>query len=305
MATKRFSRVLVLVKPETTYGSDAGPTVAANAMLMTDVTVEMEYDTEEAPDTSPFLGANPQNLYNLRGKLTGTHELAGSGDPATVPAYGVLDRGCGFAVSGMAFNPVSDNHESVTIYAYFDDAWHKLVGARGDWSESWNTGAPKCTRTFTGFWETPSATDWSTLNPDYSAFQTALPISGTNTTKVTLHGQQFCASQLTLNGGNQVKFDSIMGCTGIAITEREITGNVVVQPGDLGAFNPWDVAAAGTLGAFAVTHGTVAGNKVIRTAPKVQVLPPKRTNRDGLLMWDIPLRFTADAGDDELIKSTA
>ena len=305
MATKRFSRMLVLVKPESTYGVDAGPTAAANAMLMTDVAVEMQFDTEVAPKTTTYLGAQQQTLYNLRGQLTGTVELAGSGAAGTAPAYGVLDRACGFAAVGGDFSPASDGHESVTVYAYFDDAWHKLLGARGDWSENWSTGAPKATYTLTGFWTEPAATDFDTLAPDYSAFKTPLPISGDNTSKITLHGWETCGSELTLNGGNQIKFDSIMGCTGIYITDREITGNIVVTPADLGTFNPWAVAAAGALGNFSVQHGSAAGAIVKRTAPKVQVMPPTRQDRDGLLMWNIPLRFIPDAGDDELVKGVA
>lgn len=304
MAEKRFSRMLVLAKAESTYGVDSTPTVAANALQVTNATVTMQYDSDERPDPLPALGGKPKTLYGFRGTLSFDFELAGAGVAGQSPVYDPLERACGFASAAGVYDPVSEGFESITVYAYFDDALHKLVGVRGEWQETWSNGYPKGKATLQGIWVDPVDVTWPT-SIDWSGLTAPVPVGGENTAKVTLHGYDFCASELTLQGGNQLRWRDLMGCQSMTITERDVTGSITVEPSALTDWDPWAIAKAGTLGNFSMEHGSVAGNILRRTGPAVQLMPPERVDVQGELMWRIALEFKPSSGDDEIQKVAA
>ena len=140
MATRKFRKLAALVKIETTYGADAVPTGAADAMLMTDVAFTPMEGQEVSRDLLlPFLGHQGVELTGLYARLQGSVEIAGAGAVGTAPAYGPLLRACGMAEdeeSGVSvtYLPVSAGEEAASIYFNADGVRHVLLGSRGTWT---------------------------------------------------------------------------------------------------------------------------------------------------------------------------
>ena len=54
------------------------------------------------------------------------------------------------------------------------------------------------------------------------------------------------------------------------------------------------------LGAFSITHGTVAGNKVKVDAPQQQLMSPAYADKDGITMLTMKQTFVPLNGNDEV-----
>lgn len=90
--------ILSKIEPANAYGADAGPTGAANAMLLTDVSFSpMEGEDVSRNIELPWQGAQEELGTAFRAVLTGSFELVGSGTPGVPPAWGPLLRSCGAA----------------------------------------------------------------------------------------------------------------------------------------------------------------------------------------------------------------
>ena len=90
---------LILVKLETTYGTDIGPT-GTDAVLVRDLTITpLESDSVSRDLVRAYLGASEQLLANIRVQCQFTVELAGSGTAGTAPRFGDALRACGMAQS--------------------------------------------------------------------------------------------------------------------------------------------------------------------------------------------------------------
>jgi hypothetical protein len=67
----RFRKKVLLAKIETTYGTDATPTGAANAMLASNISIQpMEGSDAERGHDQPFLGNDGTIPYDLHSRMT-------------------------------------------------------------------------------------------------------------------------------------------------------------------------------------------------------------------------------------------
>ena len=79
----------LLLKTETSYGVDATPTGAANAILATDVRLSpMEGQDVDRALEMPWMGASGTIPTGLHAKLSFKVELKGSGTAGSAPAFG-------------------------------------------------------------------------------------------------------------------------------------------------------------------------------------------------------------------------
>lgn len=94
----KFRDKTLLAKIETTYGTDAAPTGAANAIQVMDLAiVPQDGETVTHDYVRPDLGARPQIPVNTHVSLEFSVSAAGSGTAGTAPGYGALLRGSGMA----------------------------------------------------------------------------------------------------------------------------------------------------------------------------------------------------------------
>lgn len=302
----KWRKKALLAKIETTYGTDPTPTGAANAMLVSNLEiVPFDADTLSRDTIQPHLGARAMLHTGVRVRLTFDVEMAGAGAAGTAPPYGPLLRatGCNETINAgvsVVYGLVSENEESVTCYFHLDGSLHKVLGARGDVTKVVNAlGIPVFRFAFMGLYVAPSATADPTLT--LTAFQQPLFASDTNTPTFTLDAFAGKLAELTINGGRTVTYRHLVGEESVQITDRQMSGQILIEAPVLGTKDFFALAKAETQVALQVVHGTTAGNIVQLDCPKVQLMQPTYQERDGIAMLAMGLNIVPTAaGNDEM-----
>lgn len=285
----------LIAKIETTYGVDAGPSAALNAILATEIRhMPMEgADTSRNLDTS-YMGAQPTLPTELHSKFTFNVELVGSGTAGTAPAWGPLMRACGMAEviaagAKVTYSPVSAGHESLTIYFNVDGTVYKSTGVRGTAKITVNAqGIPVIAFEMTGLFAQP-ATDTFTAG-GFGAWQQPQVVTSANTPEFTVDGVSMVMRNFELDLGCDVQRRFLVGSEGVLIVDRAETIQATVEAVPLPTFNPYLRAASGDTFELALTHGTVVGQKVrIATGNAQMQRPAGLENAQGITEW--PLRF--------------
>lgn len=296
MPLKWKSKVL-LAKIETTYGTDATPTGATNAILATEVRLTpMEGQDVSRNLEMPYMAAQATIPTELHAKLAFRAELTPSGTAGTPPPWGVLMRGCALAETveagtSVIYNPVSNGHESLTLYLWIDSTLYKLKGARGTCVLRVNAqNIPYLEFEFTGLWTLPSETPQAT--PSLAAQIARKPKVGTtaNTPVFTFAGTPLVMRSFSLNFGNAVETRFLIGSENVLITDKAETIETTVEAVPLTTLNPFQLAAQQTTGALALTHGTTAGSIAALAVPAAQMQRPQSLeNQQNIKEW--PLRM--------------
>lgn len=297
---------VLLAKIETTYGVDPTPTGAANAILVSNITMTpQEADFADRNLVRPYLGRSEQLPAGIRALVEFEVELAGSGAAGTAPGWGVLMRACGHsetivASTSVTYAPISAAFESATMYFNLDGVLHKLTGARGTFSLSMKVKEiPKLKFTFTGIYNT--VTDTAAPTPTYTVFQKPLPVTNTNTTPFSLHGFAAVMSELSLDQSGAIAHRTLVGGSeAVLITDREPQGSITIEATTVASKDWWTIAKNATLGALAITHGTAAGNKVALNSSNVQLTKPSYAELDSVQMLQMGMNYIpSTTGNDE------
>lgn len=298
-------KMAITAKIETTVGTDAAPTLAANAILVRNVDwtpLEMELASRDL--LTPYLG-NPQSIaVAVYGRMSYEVEIAGAGAAGTAPKYGPLLRACGLAEAVSAgvkvsYTPVSSAFEAVTQYFYLDGVLHKLVSVRGSVDFDFNAKAlPVMKFTFTGLFV--PVTD-SPLTAATYAQVDPLPVNKANTT-LALHGVNVVAQSLSVGLRNDIKYRNLIGYEGVDLGDRAPAGSVSFEQTLMATKNWFTVAQQNTQGVLALVHGTEAGNIFKLTANQVVVRSPKYGDLDGNVMLNADLElYPTTAGNNEIL----
>lgn len=300
----KYRKKAILAKIESTYGTDAAPSGAANAILVHDLSISpLEANVVSRDLVRPTLGNDLQIHVGAHVMVEFDVEMAGAGAAGTAPAYGPLLRACGMAEtinagSNVEYDPVSANEESATIHFHMDGAKHAMTGARGSFSLRLDPqGLAYYRFKFTGLWVDPTAA--ADPVPDFSAFQVPDPVTDSLTT-LTLHGLTPKVAAFSFDQANEVFYDNLINEEVVDVNDRQPTGNVTIEAPDLATKNWFTTVNASTTGALQFVHGVTAGNIVQFDAPVVQALSPSYQERNGKTMLQMNLSFIpTDAGDDE------
>lgn len=301
----RFRKKVLLAKIETTYGVDATPTGAANAMLASDISIQpMEGSDADRGHDKPFLGNDGTIPYDLHSKISFKVELAGSGTAGTAPAWGPLLRGCGAAeviVAGtsVTYNPISDAFESVTLYLNIDGTLYALIGARGTATFRVNASAiPQIEFEFTGLWVKPSAQTMPTA--DFSAFQKPLVGSAANTPTFTIGGTARVMRNFSLALANAIEARFLIGAEAIEIVDRAEALETQIEAVALTDLDPFALARDQSTVAVSLTHGKVAGGIATIAVPAAQVQRPgSPVEAQGIKEWPLTFAPKPVAGNDQ------
>lgn len=306
MADRLDARKAVLAKIEATYGTDATPTGALNAIQTSGVTPAlMQGDTLQRNLDSPNLGGDLTYHVAPYTAIEFRVELAGAGAAGTAPAYGPLLRACGFAEAvnagtSVVYTPVSSAFESATIYYFRDGTKHALVGARGSVRfEVSGGGIPVMVFRFLGLRVAPAAVANPTV--DWSRFKTPKPVTSANTPTFTLHGFAAPLYECTIDMANEVVYDNVAGGSeSVKIVDRDANGSVLIADPALGDKDYHAIINAHTTGALQLIHGVGAGNIVQFDAPAVQLLQPAEEERQKVAALRMVTRYLPNAGNDEI-----
>lgn len=310
-------KTVVLVKVETTSGTDAVPTGASNAVQVMDLNIT-PLDAKNI-DTNPitsYFGGGVQLVGTASVKCSFSVLLAGSGTAATAPAWGALLQACGNAeTTGLTapnrveYLPATDSLKTVTIYWYDDGLLHKLLGTSGNVKLSAKSGeAPKLTFDFVGLDGGVSAA--SNATAVLTAWKTPVGVTKANVTDVTLGctyatgalsgGTAYNSSGLSLDWGNTVNFAPLLSTEEVVIGDRDMTGSLSL---DLTAAQEATMMAAvkaNTLQGVGFVLGTTTGNKIMLHMPSVQLINPKKEEFNGMRLIGFDMRVLPSSGNDEL-----
>jgi hypothetical protein len=304
-----YSRVVVLAKRETTYGTDASPTESANTQLFQDVTwTPFEADQVERPRVLPWYGNDPMALVATRARLAGAIDWAGSGTAGTAPAFACHLRACGMReviVSSPAdaqYWPVTGGEESETLWHNLDGALHRGLGARGDFSLDIQAGqVPKLRFDLQGMYVQPTAATLPTA-PAIAAFIDPLPVSQTNTPTAKLNGVNVVLRSFSYTHGNQLAVRDLPNSKSIRIIGRQPRATMTFEAPDLATTNFY--AQLGNQVAAQVIHGTVAGNICEAFLGQARLMSLREINENNIVMLQAELRpEPSSTGNDEIKMS--
>jgi hypothetical protein len=320
----RYARnSVVLLKKETTAGTDAVPTGAANAVLVSN------------------LKANPLNAQNvsrdlIRSHFGGSEQLVGSayktidfdvefqngGTAGTVAPWDEVLQCCGFSTGTLLTTPSRVEHNiaapsaqaSATIYYYDDGSLHKLLYAKGTMKIDLGIGnRPVFSFSFTGLdgGLSASANPATTL----TSYKTPLVATDPNTGALTLGctyatgalsgGTEYVSGGLTLDLGNTVNFIDLLGTATqpgqtVEISQRETTGKLMVDLTPENEVIFMTNVKSNTLQSIGLVHGTTAGLKMMIFMPSVQLVNPTLEENNGRRMIGYDFRALPISGNDEL-----
>jgi Phage tail tube protein len=313
MARKTLNTA-ILAKLETTYGADALPTGAANALLISEASFDLSYNNVDRNNIKGYFGSDEQLAGTRFVEMSFSVEISGSGAAGTAPAYGPLLRACAMAEaitvgSRVEYNPVSTSLESVTIYYHDDGVQHTALGCMGNVQLAMGEGErPLLKFNFTGLDGGIAATANPALT--LTAWKAPLVITDANSGDIKLGsayaagvisgGTAYPSRGLSLDLGNQVAKVALLGGQAADITDRKTTGSMQLE---LTAAQ--EVAFYGDVNANALTtmsfeHGTTAGAKVAFFMPSVQRANPKHAEYEGRVHHTFDLRVLPVSGNDEL-----
>lgn len=203
--------------------------------------------------------------------------------------------------ASVAYRPVSDLFESLTLYMNIDGVLHKFLGARGNVSFSLTVDQiPSFKFSLQGLFQ-PVA-DAVSPAVTLSVWKTPQVANKANTPFVSLHGFNAAAIEsFDFDLANAVAHHSLInGTEQFIITDRKPAGNINMEAVTVATKDWWTSAKNATLGVLAIQHGTVAGNKLAITAPAIQVTSPKYGDKNGIAMLQAGLVPTPITGNDEL-----
>lgn len=317
MATRYLRNTAILAKIESTYGVDSTPTEGANAILVSNVSINpLNAQNVDRDLIRPYMGSSEQLVGSAYIEIGFDVELAGSGAAGTAPAYGPLLRACGYQETVTAsvrteYNPVTPVADSVSIYYFSDGAKHIAKGCRGSFVLKMSvSGRPLLSFKFLGLNGGISAASPSALT--LTAWKAPLVVNEPNTGDLTF-GATYTAGTPTLTGGtgypsqgieidsgNAVSFTPLLGGETIDISNRQVTGKIAL---DLTAANEVTFlgnVTANTTQSLGLMHGTSAGYKAMIYMPAVQLINPSKVDVNGKLLIGYDVRILPSSGNDEL-----
>ena len=305
MAEQKTRRRALLAKIETVYGQDSIPNGAANAIAARSLEpTPLDAELLENPIIRPEYGNFEQVHVGANVKIDVEIALAGAGVVDTVPAYGVLLRACGFSETvntgvSVEYSPVSDSHESATLYFHHNNNLHSITGARGTVQLDFNVKEyPMAKFSFVGLYSPVSTSSLPTT--DFSAFQQPLAIEQSNTPTFVVHDVSAVMEKFSIDVANQVEFRSVLNGEASEIVDRKPAGALTIESPNVSTRDWFTSIKANETGTLQIIHGNTAGSIIEVNAPKVQLLQPKYGDSQGVSTLESSLSFIPNLGDDEL-----
>lgn len=310
---------VILAKVETTPGTDAVPTGAADAVLVSNMSITpLDAQNVNRDIIRGYFGGSEQLVATASVKCSFTVELAGSGTAATAPQWGDLLLGCAMAEallstpSRVEYTPVSTALKTLSIYYYDDGVLHKLLYCMGSVKLSAKIG-DRPTLQFDFIGTDGGITSPGNATPTLSAWKTPPTMAKANVVDITLGstyalgaitgGTVYASTGLELDLGNTVNYIPLLSSERVDITNRETKGTMQL---DLTAANEvtfMGTVKANTTQSLAITIGTTTGNKMIIHAPAVQLINPSKQELNGSRLIGYDLRLvpsSAGTGNDEI-----
>ena len=260
-------------------------------------------------------GSGLTYLSNLKSKLSFSVALAGSGAAGTAPAWGVMERICGYAeiitaTSNVKYIPAAGGFEMGSIAVFIGDTLHRLRSVRGTSKLEMSVdGFLMRTYELEGMYvdaiEGTSAQktirDGVKIKPRIDP----LVCSATNTS-FSMYGLSTCLKSMSLDTGNSVKTTNFIGpeaCLETDILDRKSTGECELKTVPLSNKDWFATLKTGAIGKITATLGSIAGNKIGILCPRVQITKHAYGEVDGLRTDKLSLNLLPDLNEGDTITS--
>jgi hypothetical protein len=298
-------RSVLLVKEESVYGTDPTPSASLNAILGIDVKFKETPEAVERGVDKATLGKKASLLGSIYTEISFSVEMAGSGTKGVAPRIGDLLEACGFtetvsAGSSVVYAPGSASFKSATIYAYLDGRLHIVKGARGTAKASVAAGKIGTIEfSMQGLYTAP--TDVALPAATYDGI---VPPVAKGCTLSLNSVTSLVVQQVEIDVGNEIakrpSLTAVTGWAGVDITGRK--AGISLDP-EAVSIATYDFRAdlLTTPRTFSLVLGSVAGNIMTITAPKLNVTSFEYGDRDNVLVESIKGELAENAGNDELV----
>lgn len=305
----KVKKLALLLKTEVTYGTDSTPAEATDAIMAYDCEIEpLKLQTDKRDFALPHFGNQGDLVAGQYVAVRFKVPIAGSGAAGTAPKYGPALITCGLAETisagvSAAYNPTTPDvaaDKSASIYYKIAGRLHKVLGALGNVAAVLEWGKkPYFQFTYIGLYAVP--TDAALAALTLTAFQKELAVNNANTTPATLHTFAGKFRRVEFDLGNVIDYRNLANSEAVRYLDRNSTARFQLEDELVAGKDWWTTIKGETLGAWTVTHGLVAGNKVKIDAANVQLLEPSLSSENGAGMISFAGNLRpSNAGNDEL-----
>ena len=306
----------ILLKLETTSGTDAAPTNTTDAVAIRVQNLSCKID-ETMATRDVIVGAfaaDDQLPVYRRGSIKFSVELQASGTAGTAPAWGKALQACAFSETVTAstrvdYLPASSSLKTATIWAYYNGRLEKFVYCAGTVKLNMKVGEiPSLDFEFQGLVSSVAAgavpaltlTSWIRCQAVGPAFTTALSVGAvTYSAGALTGGTTYNFNSLEIDLANDVQDLALVTAESVAVYGRSPKASIVAD------FGPTQHAQfkadmhAGTTSAFGLVHGTVAGKKVGVYAPVGVITNVEDAEQGPVIIDKVDMTLRPVASNDE------
>lgn len=300
---KNFERQVLLAKNESSYGTDSVPTAAANAIPIVEATKpEIDVSLIERGHPFPALAKLNPLAGAKMAKIAFKMEYFGSGTAITPPRIGDLWEACGLAetIGGadVTYTPASASLKSNTMYFYLDGLLYKLLGAVGNFKMSGKAGEPVYFEfEKVGLYQDDA--DANIVSPTFESNYRIPPLS--MSVSMTLDSiATFVLREFNIDMGipiiNRLDMKATHGYAGFMVGKRNPTGNIIIEAESKATYDTLTKFKNSTEVACTITIGSIAGNKLEISMPKMTYTNVGIENADGLVTFNLPITLNYNSG---------
>ena len=306
--TIRTKQRILLAKLESTYGSDASPTNAADAVKASEVTLT-PFESEEIEKIylGQGTGTSLKKLIAKRVQLQFSIDLAASGGAGKAPQYAHLLKGAGFKevidnkAKTATYSPDITATESITLAFNVDGNLHKMVGARGTAVFTLNAReVPTIQFTFTGLFVAPTNTNKLTNKQAFNGWIDGVAITKANTPTATIDSANVEFENLSFDMGDTVTYINRTNAENVVRRDRNANGSCTIAALPILTKDLWAIVENETPVAVQLVHGSGAGKVIDITAPQVQLTSPAYADSEGEQMQSFEMGLMPKNGSDEI-----
>jgi len=280
---------------ESSYG-DGSAVSASDLFLAKNIAVVPHSDKIDRDLQKVSLSTMKHRVTRLWQEVNFTTEIKGDGSKLDA-----LFKGLGFNQVGGAYLPVSVGFKSISIYVYMGGKLYKIPGAVGARAEIVLEAGEigMINWTFHGLYRRP--VDQSIVSG--SNYDATIPPLVTNAgAKIGGYAGIIQAVNISIENTvtRRTNVNAEFGIEGFQITGRAITGSINPESVQESVHPFWQNWETGVSESLEITIGQVSGNKWVISAPNVVKDSITPGDRDGVRIYDIPISFHMQNGDDEL-----
>lgn len=276
-------------------------------LLVKDLTVRpIEGDYQTRNFVTGKEGAQGDRLYNKTMGVEFMIDAATSGAAGTVPIYDEVLRATGWESTIVAntsvnysIQPLGQEKHKIAMQYRDAQSFQTTEEVRGALSfTAENTAPPMFGFNMLGMHFNAQA---GVAQPvDFNLWREAPACEPENIETFTVNGVTLCVQSFSFTDGRTPRRNRFMNCDETDITQRNITGRMVVEMPPIATIDLLAMAESTQQVPLVWQMGSGAGEILRIAAPKVQLKYAGQQDVDGTLGSAFDLVFVGDQGDDEI-----